>query len=244
MNENSKKFALTGETKIYNGVTLYRIKALKDIKKYEVVAGDLGGFVQYSSNLSQEDGSWITKDSIVMGSTILRYDSLVRGTVLADVEVFGRVTVFDSDVSDSVLRGCNQVIDSNISCAIFKKGVSAFGVTVEGKYNPTKETPLEIITGIGRFLSIDVTLKRELLEGYTLSDNSQLLTFINTWSSGRTFCYCTLSRVWSVGCFTGTGEELIKKAYGDSILSGKMYESHVHFAESLAEQFTQYHKSL
>lgn len=244
MNENSKKFALTGETKIYNGVTLYRIKALKDIKKYGVVAGDLGGFVQYSSNLSQEDASWIKKDSILMGSTILRYDSLVMGAVLADVEVHGRVTVYDSSVRDTVLMGDSTIKDSYISSAIFKTGAKAYSVRVAGILNPTVETTMSRLVRGEPYLFIDAPLDYEFLEGNTLTHSSQILTFKNTWSSGRTFYYCTLSRLWSVGCFNGTGEELIKKAYGDSTLSGKMYESYVHFAESLAEQFTHYHKSL
>ena len=43
--------------------------------------------------------------------------------------------------------------------------------------------------------------------------------------------------MWSVGCFYGTGEELIKKAYKDSELSGREYERVVRYVESiLAEE--------
>jgi hypothetical protein len=37
--------------------------------------------------------------------------------------------------------------------------------------------------------------------------------------------------MWSVGCFYGTGDELIKKAYADSEESGKCYEAIVRTQE-------------
>ena len=39
--------------------------------------------------------------------------------------------------------------------------------------------------------------------------------------------------MWSVGCFYGTGEELIAKAYKDSELSGREYERVVKYVESM-----------
>ena len=39
--------------------------------------------------------------------------------------------------------------------------------------------------------------------------------------------------MWSVGCFFGTGEELIKKAYKDSELSSREYERIVNYVRSI-----------
>ena len=39
--------------------------------------------------------------------------------------------------------------------------------------------------------------------------------------------------MWKVGCFYGTGEELIKKAYADSELSGRCYEAIVRAVETI-----------
>lgn len=39
--------------------------------------------------------------------------------------------------------------------------------------------------------------------------------------------------MWRVGCFFGTGEELVKKAYKNSEVSGKNYERFVRFVENL-----------
>ena len=55
----------------------------------------------------------------------------------------------------------------------------------------------------------------------------------NTWSSGRYFTYTASNGKWSVGCFYGTGEELVDKAFNDSELSGKCYKAAVKFVEEL-----------
>ena len=54
--------------------------------------------------------------------------------------------------------------------------------------------------------------------------NDDYKVFYNTWSSGRFFTWTKSNDMWKVGCFYGTGEELIKKAYKDSEESGKNYE--------------------
>ena len=41
--------------------------------------------------------------------------------------------------------------------------------------------------------------------------------------------------MWAVGCFFGTGEELIKKAYKDNELSGREYERLVKYVETILQ---------
>ena len=55
----------------------------------------------------------------------------------------------------------------------------------------------------------------------------------NIWSSGRWFTYTSSNKKWAVGCFYGTGEELVAKAYKDSKLSGKCYEAIVRAVETI-----------
>ena len=57
----------------------------------------------------------------------------------------------------------------------------------------------------------------------------------NCWSSMRWFTYTRSNKKWRVGCFHGTGEELIKKAYADSETSGKCYEAIVRAVEAIEE---------
>lgn len=55
----------------------------------------------------------------------------------------------------------------------------------------------------------------------------------NIWSSGRYFTYTRSNKMWKVGCFYGTGEELIERAYKDSKVSGREYERVVRYVEAM-----------
>ena len=66
-----------------------------------------------------------------------------------------------------------------------------------------------------------------------IENNSDYIVFKNWWSSGMYFTWTRSNNMWSVGCFYGTGEELIKKAYKDSELSGREYERIVKYVEEI-----------
>ena len=51
--------------------------------------------------------------------------------------------------------------------------------------------------------------------------------------NGGYFTWTRSNNMWSVGCFYGTGEELIEKAYKDSELSGKEYKRVVDYVNSI-----------
>lgn len=71
----------------------------------------------------------------------------------------------------------------------------------------------------------------EVFGDAVIKSTEDYIVFKNNWSSGRYFTYTKSNKMWKVGCFYGTGEELIKKAYADSELSGKCYEAYVKFVE-------------
>jgi hypothetical protein len=66
-----------------------------------------------------------------------------------------------------------------------------------------------------------------------VSGRADYMTFKNSWRSGRWFTYTRSNKMWAVGCFFGSGEELIKKAYADSVLSGRCYEAIVRAVEAI-----------
>ena len=70
-----------------------------------------------------------------------------------------------------------------------------------------------------------------------IKNMSDYIVFKNWWSSGRYFTWTRSNGMWSVGCFYGTGEELIKKAYNDSDESGREYERIVKYVESIKQEF-------
>ena len=65
---------------------------------------------------------------------------------------------------------------------------------------------------------------------------SDYIVFKNWWSSGRYFTWTRSNDMWSVGCFYGTGEELIKKAYKDSKEKGREYARIVRYVESIKSE--------
>lgn len=69
----------------------------------------------------------------------------------------------------------------------------------------------------------------------TINSINDYIVFKNYWSSGRYFIYIKQTKFWIVGCFIGTSDELIKKAYKDGKNNGKHYEAYVKFVKRLEE---------
>ena len=70
----------------------------------------------------------------------------------------------------------------------------------------------------------------------TVGENADYIVFKNWWSSGRYFTWTRSNNKWKVGCFFGSGEELIAKAYKDSEKSGREYERVVKYVESILKE--------
>ena len=174
----NNKYELTDETKNVGNIVLHRIRALRDIPKFGLKAGDLGGWIESESNLSQDGDAWVSGDAKVSGNAWVSGNARVSG----DAWVFGDAKVFGyAEVSDNAWVFGNAWVSGN---------ARVFG-------------------------------------------DADYMTFKNSWSSGRWFTYTRSNKMWAVGCFCGTSEELIKKAYADSELSGKCYEAIVRAVEAI-----------
>jgi hypothetical protein len=72
-----------------NGFTkLYQIRALRNFRPKSggsVKAGDLGGWIDSTERLSQEDRSWIYGDSILTGPFTNLIDTIVTGSSIIDM---------------------------------------------------------------------------------------------------------------------------------------------------------------
>ena len=66
-----------------------------------------------------------------------------------------------------------------------------------------------------------------------ITSDKDYIVFKNWWSSGRYFTWTKGNDMWKVGCFYGTGKELIEKAYKDSKSSGKEYKKVVDYVNSI-----------
>ena len=76
----------------------------------------------------------------------------------------------------------------------------------------------------------------EISGNATVFNDTDYIVFKNWWSSGRYFTWTRSNNMWRVGCFYGSGKELIEKAYKDSKLSGKEYKRVVDYVESIIKE--------
>lgn len=78
----TKRYEFTGETKLYYGVTLRRIRRLSD--------GVLGGWIKREENLPHDGTGWVSDEGMVSGDALVR-GGVVRGgaRVSGDAQVSG-----------------------------------------------------------------------------------------------------------------------------------------------------------
>ena len=224
----SKKYKLTDETIKLNGVTLYRIEALKDFG--EIKKGDKGGFIESENNLAHEGNAWVSNNAHVYGDACVFDNAQVYGNAFVSgyAQVYGNSRVYGNAWLYDNARVCGYAWVAD-------------NARVYGDANVCDDSSVfgsACVYGNARVCG------DALVRGYAcvcgdaeISNKSDYIVFQNWWSSGRYFTWTRSNNMWSVGCFYGTGEELIKKAYKDSELSGREYERVVRHVESiLAEE--------
>ena len=70
-------------------IIIHRIKALRDIPRFNVKAGDLGGWIQYESNLSQEGDAWVAHEAIVYEGALVAENAFVRD----NAKIYGEAVI-------------------------------------------------------------------------------------------------------------------------------------------------------
>ena len=63
--EHVRKYEFIGETRQHLDHTLHRIRAL--VSFGDIVAGDVGGWIEYEKNLSHSGDAWVSGDAQVFG---------------------------------------------------------------------------------------------------------------------------------------------------------------------------------
>ena len=105
----NKKYELTDESIKRLGVTLYRIRALRDFGN--VKKGALGGFVQSEANLSHYGDSWVYSDAKVFD----RARVIENGKVFYKAEVNGKAIVSKNSRVDYKAHVCGKAILSDFA---------------------------------------------------------------------------------------------------------------------------------
>lgn len=224
--KNNKYILLTEEKLIHKGHILYRIQALKNFSN--VKAGENGGWVEGYHNLSQDGNCWIYDDAVVYDKAYVYEDACVFGSanVFGKSRIYGYAQVFEyTMIYDNAEVFDNAQIFGHSQVFNFARVFECAKVC--GYTNVNENAQISGQTWICG--------NAEICGNVKIVSEEEYLVFKNHWSSFRNFTYTKPNKMWKVGCFYGTGEELIKKAYKDSELSGKMYEKYVRFVETLEE---------
>ena len=203
----NKKYELLKDDAVTSfGRTLYRIKATTDFG--DVKKGALGGYIQSEKNLSHEGDAWVYGDAWVHGDARVSGNARVSG----DAEVFGDAEVYgNAEVAGNAWVSGNARVSDN--------------ARVSGDawvYGDARVSGNAWVSG-----------NAEVYGDALVKSQKDYIVFKNSWSSFRWFTYTKSNKMWKVGCFYGTGAELIAKAYKDSEVSGKHYESYVNLVLEL-----------
>lgn len=78
----NKKYILHAIAPLFGGRVAYIIRALVDIPRHGVKAGDIGGIVWSLAALSEDGDCWIERGSLVIDGAKVEGDAIVRGESL------------------------------------------------------------------------------------------------------------------------------------------------------------------
>lgn len=231
------KYAFTAYTqKLDNGVELRKIVALKDFG--DVKKGAVGGWLESEDNLSFEGDCWVYGNAKVYGNARVSDNARVYNSAV--VRDYARV-FFNAGVYDNAqVYGKAKVA----GYAHLSDNAQVFGTAlVAGNARVFHDG--EVFDDAKLFDNAVVREKAKVFEDVRVDGDANIggnaivyqkedyAVFRNNWSSGRFFTWTKSNDMWAVGCFYGTGEELIEKAYKDSEESGRKYELYVNLVKEL-----------
>ena len=215
---------------------LFRIKALKDF--YDVKKGDIGGYIQSENNLSQLGECWIydnakvCDNAVVWGNAKVCYKAKVcdNARVWGEAKIWGSVVIYgNAYVFGNARVEDNAVVWNNAQIYGYAKVCDNAQVCDDAIVRDNAR----VFANAQIYDNAVVVGNAQICGDAIISSNKDYIIFKNWWSSGRFFTWTRSNNMWKVGCFYGTGEELIVKAYKDSEESGREYEKIVKYVESI-----------
>ena len=227
-----KKYKLTEETINVGDKTLHRIEALKDFS--DVKKGDKGGYIEKEENLSQNGNCWVYDDAVVYGTARVYDNAKVYdyAKVYHNAVVYGNAKVYDyAKVCDNAQVYCNALVIDK--ARVYSNAQVCGNALVYG--NAVVDDNAQVYDNANVYEDAEVFGNAEIRGDAVITSKSDYIVFKNWWSSGRYFTWTKSNNMWKVGCFYGTGKELIEKAYKDSEISGREYKKVVGYVNSIKD---------
>ena len=205
-----QKYILTNEMFELLGHTLYRIQAVRDFA--DVKSGDLGGFIESTSNLSQSGNCWIYDNACVFGNASVSIDAKVKDHAVV-------YNTYKNTLGDSRLNR-TSVSDSAVveNRAIVR--------------NRAMIKHFAVVSG-NAIIENDVQLTGHSFVGYD-SIITQPDEFFEVAIDDQTFVYTCSNRMWQNQSFVGNHEQFEQFAqsrnlqYSKEIKRVKRFEQLTH----------------
>ncbi len=118
---------------LYDGTVVYRIQALRDFSN--VKQGDIGGWIQQESNLSQDGNCWVYDDALVYEFAIVSDNAKIYN----DAMVYGNANIFGNDIVTKDVLFVNTILkltltDNHIYYGDIKKTIQEWKEWLKNKF--------------------------------------------------------------------------------------------------------------
>lgn len=111
-----KKYEFTGETIIFEGRTLHRIRYIRDIGF--VCKGEIGGWIEGEHNLSHEGDCRLLQEAKVFGNAcIMECSYVINNAIIKDnAQIKGYAEVYGETVigADTIISGNSRIMGESI----------------------------------------------------------------------------------------------------------------------------------
>lgn len=193
MEEMNKKYILTEDTQCVEGHILHRIQAIKNFG--DVKAGDLGGWVESTKNLSQSGDCWVYDDSCVYQRALVIGDAVVRGNsfIFGNAEVNKMAVIIHGSIYGYTCITDFARVESVIPYrAVVRGNAKLYSTTIFSLLSPCKPFVIENdCLGSNAY----ITSPLDYLTIGPIGSRSDRTTFYKTNGHG----------IWvSCGCFNGS----------------------------------------
>ena len=103
-----KKYEFTGETMMFQGHTLKRIRYLRNVRL--IKRGDIGGWIESESNLSHEGICLVRDEAKVFGNAKVTGDAWIYSNAIVkdNVQIKNK-----ANVHDNAIIGADTIVDDN-----------------------------------------------------------------------------------------------------------------------------------
>ena len=229
---------------------LYRIRAIRGIPEIGVKEGEVGGLIADERNLSQEGRAWVFNDAkvienanvfgnaVIFGHACVRENAIVHSNALVHgfCEIRGNAMIYENaSVHVSAIISGNAIIhgDANVHGNASVSGDARIRDNAQVYGNTVISDNAEIF-GFAEVTGKTVIAGRAEISGNAVVKSMKdFIVFKNWWSDGRFFTWTRSDNMWRVGCFHGTGKELVEEEKKSSEISAREYSRVVEYVDKI-----------